>query len=65
MTQVVLECPVCGLTLEVTTIVTKPGTDTAKNGELGGHLHMEASGTVACLNSHRWSASGAFLLTRV
>jgi hypothetical protein len=64
MTQVVLDCPLCGLALEMATIVTKPGTDTVKNGAVGGHLHLEASGSVACLNGHRWQASGNFLLTR-
>ena len=65
MAQVILDCPLCGLALEVTTVVTKPGTDTVKNGELGGHVHMDAQGSVSCLNGHRWQAGGAFLLTRV
>jgi hypothetical protein len=64
MAQVVLDCPVCGLPLLVMTLVTKPGTDTVKNGEVGGHIHIEASGTTNCVNAHRWDAAGTFILTR-
>jgi len=64
MAQVVLDCPVCSLPLSVATLVTKPGTDTVKNGDIGGHVHIDASGPTNCPNAHRWEASGSFILTR-
>ena len=65
MSQVILDCPICGLPLAVLSELVKAGTDTVKNGELGGHIHIEPQGTAACANGHRWNASGSFLLTRV
>lgn len=62
MSAIVFPCPICGLDLSIAAVVPKEG---PRNGDLGGHIHMEATGTVMCANAHSWDASGAFLLTRL
>jgi len=61
MSTLIITCQICGLGLSVATVEPKEG---ARNGAVGGHIHMEVSGAVACLTGHNWTASGQFLLTR-
>jgi hypothetical protein len=62
MSTVILTCPIDGLGLSVATVTPKEGD---RNGAVGGHIHMDVTGSVSCLNGHRWDCSGNFLLTRV
>jgi len=61
VSTVILTCPICGLGLSVATVEPKEG---ARNGAVGGHIHMEMSGAIACVTGHRWIATGSFLLER-
>jgi len=61
MSTIIITCPICGLGLSLANVESKEG---ARNGAVGGHIHIEVTGSVSCLTGHTWSASGAFLLTR-
>jgi hypothetical protein len=61
MNTIILTCPECHLDLDIATVEAKEG---ARDGVVGGHVHMAVTGTVLCLNGHEWTASGDFLLTR-
>lgn len=63
MTQVTIACPICALPL-VIGADPKSGTDTSKDGNVGGHIHMDVSGTASCANSHEWIGRTSFILDR-
>lgn len=64
MALITLFCPLDNLVLAALTASELAGTDVVRDGAVGGHIHVAASGTAACLNGHVWRLRDDFLLER-